>query len=375
MWTTRRITLSLAGLVLVLGAAALVVSADRLQGDGEAYVTHRAASARPLAVLGDSDSHSYQDQVSFPAASGKRGGVHRASTLQWTEVLQRLRPQQVDPGEWGVWGVPRVVARAQQWLGLANRAPRKQDYRYNFAISGAGCETLTEGGGRQVQRLLALMDREPRRWRDGIVVIRIGVNSFGMDDGLDQLARDPMAPPVQRELQACLAQVREAVALLHARHDGTRIVLVGIYDNSHWPRYFDRWRSRAELDNIARGLDVFDQALAGMAAADARIAFFDDRAWFARRWGTRDTLGAPAYKSVVLASGFTVNNTIGDDPHHAVIGDGHAGLVWNVLWTQSLIELLDQRFAAGITPLSDAEAAGFVAQTLPAASRQPTLGE
>lgn len=367
--------LSLAGLVVVFAAAALVASADVMQGDGEAYVTHRAATARPLAVLGDSDSHSYQDQVSFPTATGKRGGAHRSSTMQWTEVLQRLRPQQIDPGEWGVWGVPRVAARVQQWLRLGNRAPRKQDYRYNFAISGAGCETLTEGGGRQVQRLLALMDREPQRWRDGIVVIRIGVNSFGMDDGLEQLARDPMAGPVQHEVQACLARIRDAVALLHARHDRTRIVLVGIYDNSHWPRYFDRWRSRTELDNIARGLDVFDQALARMAAADARLAYFDDRAWFAQRWGTRDAMGAPAYGPVVLASGFTVHNTIGDDPHHAVIGDGHAGLVWNVLWTQSLIELLNRRFGAGVAPVSDGEAADFVTQVLATKGRQTPRGE
>ena len=367
--------LSLAGLGVVLAAAALAASADRLQGDGERYLAQRAQTARPVAVLGDSDSHSYQDQISFPAASGKRGGAHRATTLQWTEVLQRLRPLQVDPGEWGVWGVPRVVARAQQWLGLASRAPRKQDYRYNFAISGAGCEALTEGGGRQVQRLLAVMDREPQRWRDGVVVIRIGANSFGLDDSLDQLARDPMAAPVQREIQACIEQVRTAVALLHARHDRTRIVLVGIYDNSHWPRYFDRWRSRDELDHIARGLDVFDAALARMAAADARIAFFDDRAWFAQRWGTRDANGEPAYRPVVLASGFGVTNTIGDDPRHAVIGDGHAGLVWNVLWTQSLIELMNQRFGAGIAPLSDTEAAGFVERMVSAAGRPPTQGE
>lgn len=367
--------MSLAGLVAALAATALALSSDRLQGDGEAHVARRAATAQPLAVLGDSDSHSYQDHVSFPGASGKRGGLHRASTLQWTEVLARIRPQQIDPGEWGVWGVPRVVARAQHWLGLANRAPRKQDYRYNFAISGAGCETLTVGGGRQVQRLLTLMDREPQRWRNGFVVIRIGVNSFGMDDGLEQLALDPMAGPVQRAIAECIEQVREAIALVHARHAQTRIVLVGIYDNSNWPRYFDRWRSRAELDNIARGLDVFDKALADMASADPRLAFFDDRAWFAQRWGTRDALGAPAYRPLVLASGFTVSNTIGDDPHHAVIGDGHAGLVWNVLWAQSLIELLNRRFAASLAPVTDDEVSRFVGQVLSAGGRSMTQGE
>ena len=32
-----------------------------------------------------------------------------------------------------------------------------------------------------------------------------------------------------------------------------------------------------------------------------------------------------------------VRNTVGDEPRNAVIADGHAGLVWNVLWAQSLV--------------------------------------
>jgi len=342
------------------GVAALVFFSDGFQLAGADGAETRPASAVPLAVLGDSDSHSYQDKVSFPAGSGKRGGAYRATTLQWTEVLARLRAQELDQGEWGVWGVHRIVARVQEWVGLQNRAPRKEDYQYNFAISGAGCETLTTGGGRQVQRLLALMDREPARWREGVVVLRIGVNSFGMDDGLDQFARDPMGAGIQGEVAQCLSQVRAAIALVHAKHEQTRFVLVGIYDNSNWPRYFDRWQSSAALANVARGLDVYDQALQRMADADPRIAFFDDRAWFAKRWGTRDAQGQPAYRPVVLASGLTVHNTIGDEPHHAVIADGHAGLVWNVLWAQSLVELLNQRLGLKITPIGDAEASRLV---------------
>lgn len=37
-----------------------------------------------LAVLGDSDSHSYQDSLSFPPGSADRGGAYRARTFQWT---------------------------------------------------------------------------------------------------------------------------------------------------------------------------------------------------------------------------------------------------------------------------------------------------
>lgn len=351
--------------MFVAAAAALVLSADGLQADEAAdHPATRPARATPLAVLGDSDSHSYQDYVSFPAGSGKRGGAWRATTLQWTDVLARLRAQDIDPGPWGVWGVPRPVARLQQWMGLGNRAPRKQDYRYNFAISGAGCETLASGGARQAQRLIALMDHEPQRWRSGVIVVRIGVNSFGMEEGLERLARDPMDAATQREVAGCIEQVRRTVALVHEKHPQTHFVLVGIFDNANWPRYFARWQSAAEVANIARGLDVYDRALAAMAAQDARLAFFDDREWFARRWGGRDERGRPAYRVLSLDSGFRVENSIGDDPRHAVIGDGHAGLVWNVLWAQSLVALMKDRFGTDVAPIDDHEVTRFIERTL-----------
>lgn len=363
MWTLRRISVWLIGLLPVAACGLIVVTADQWRGDADSYLASRPPAARPLAVLGDSDSHAYQDTVSFPPSSGKRGGLHRAATLQWTEVLARVRPAQLDLGEWGVWGVPRPVARLQRLLGLQDRAPRKQDHRFNLAISGAGCETLTTGGGRQVQRLLALMDRDAQRWHRGIVVIRIGVNDFGMEDGLARLARDPADPLAQRAIGQCIEQVKAAVALLHERHAHLRIVLVGIFDNAHWPRYRERWQSASEIDNITRGLNAFDSSLAQIAAADSRIAFFDDRAWFAQRWGGRDADGRPAYRSLKLASGLAVSNTMGDEPGHAVIADGHAGLVWNALWAQSLVALLNERFGLGIAPIDDQQVSRFVDQT------------
>lgn len=338
----------------------VVATADQWRPVGVDERAARGATARPLAVLGDSDSHAYQDEVSFPRSGGKRGGAYRAATLQWTEVLARVRPNHFDLGEWGVWGVPRPVARLQHLLGLQDRAPRKQDHRFNFAISGAGCETLTSGGGRQAPRLLSLMDRDPLRWQEGIVVIRIGVNDFGMDDALERLARDPADAQVRGAIERCISQIEAAIAMLRERHGGVRIVLVGIFDNANWPNYFSRWQSPGELANIARGLDVYDAALVRLAAADSRIAFFDDRRWFAQRWGGRDAHGRPAFRSVTLASGLVVSNTMGDDPRHAVIADGHAGLIWNVLWAQSLVGLLNDRFGLGIAPLDDGEVARFV---------------
>jgi hypothetical protein len=177
---------------------------------------------------------------------------------------------------------------------------------------------------------------------------------------LDELANDSGATAARSAISSCTALIRSAVTAIHARQPTARLVLVGIFDNNHWPAYFARWQSAVEQANINRGLDRFDDALRALAAADRRLAFFDDRAWFAARWGKRDRNGAPAYRKVRLASGFEISNSVGDSPEHAVVADGHAGLAWNALWAQSLVTLLNERFDAHIAPLTDAEIAFFV---------------
>ena len=317
------------------------------------------AAAVALAVIGDSDSHSYRDIYTFPIASPMRGGAFRQGSLQWTEVLDRLRGKNLDLGPWGMYGYRRILARAGRVLGAAPRSPRKRDFRYNFAITGAGCDDLLDSPQAQVRQLLALMEGEPARWHDGIVVIRIGVNSFGGGEALEALARDPATSSALQTIAGCVAALDRSVALLHARQPGLRIVLVGIFNNAHWPPNLDRWQSPAALANIQAGLDAFDAPLRKMADADRRIAFFDDRAWFAGHWGSRDSAGLPAYRDLQLP-GLRVSNTSGDESHHAVLEDGHAGTAWNACWAQSLVALLNARFDARIAPITDAEIVALV---------------
>lgn len=323
----------------------------------------RDASAIALAVIGDSDSHSYQDSYSFPVSGDARGGAHKRSSLQWTEALNRLRGSQLDLGEWGVYGYRRLLLRAGRVVGLSLRAPRKEDFRYNFASSGNGCNDLL-GGTSQVLRLVELMDGDPVRWRTGVVVIRIGINTFGDADELDALAQNARAPATQARINGCIDSIQRSLALLHSRHPGLRIVLVGIFNDAHWAPYLDRWQSPIALSNIDAGLDVFDDALRRMARSDPRIAFFDDRAWFAEHWGGRDERGMPAYRDLMIGS-MRVGNTVGDEPNNAVLADGHAGTAWNACWAQSMVTLLNSRFGLGLAPITDAEVATLVEAGLP----------
>jgi hypothetical protein len=315
----------------------------------------------PLATLGDSDSHSYHDRIWAPKA---RGGPFAAGTFQWTEALQQMRGQQIDLGPWGVWGARKRWVQALNMVGLDARAPRKEDFRYNFAFAGARCEDLTEGVFRQTPRLIALMDETPARWVEGIVVIRIGINSLGSEPVLNGFAADPTNLVGRNAIDRCVSRIKESIDLIHLRHPRTRIAVIGILNNADWPPLLDRWQSAAAMANIGKGLDAFDTPLRQLAASDPRIAFFDDRAWFAQRWGGRGPDGRPAYKTLSAALPMAVSLTQGDDPRHAVLMDGHAGMVWNAIWAQSLVALLRSEFGVATPAISDTEVAAFVSAAL-----------
>ena len=344
--------------------------------DAETSASTSASPATPriaLAVLGDSDSQGYQNVEGPSASTVPRGGAYHASTFQWTEALARLRGDEFDLGAWGVHGMRGRAAIALEWLGLAHtaessgwevRAPVKQDHRYNFAFAGDGCADLFGGWSRQAPRLVRTMDAEPSRWRNGIVVIRIGGNDFGNDPtNLGLLAQDADSPAVRAKMDYCIGEIKKATAAIHSHHPETRIVLVGAFNNSHWERYFDRWQSPPLLANIARGLDYFDDALRAMTQADPRMAFFDDGKWFDSIWGRRGPDGRPDYRVLALGATIRVSNTGGDAPSHATLADGHAGLVWNAKWAQALVALIETSFGLRVAPIADDELQGFLLAT------------
>jgi hypothetical protein len=326
-----------------------------------------------FAVLGDSDSQSFHDPLTL-ADPSLRGGPYRATTWQWTEVLAQLRPNQIYPGEWGAWGTRASRAYFDEAFGFLARTPRKDDYRYNFAVSGATCSQLMGHPQRQAIRLVDLMNTEPQAWRNGIVLIRIGVNDIGGNDVLDALSRDPAAPHPAALINACIGEIGKAVALIRKQHPDTYIALVGVLNNADWSVDFNNWQSAGQIANIDAGMDLFDNGLRKLAAENRRVAFLDDRAWFRSLWGKRDDQGRPLYKTVHLSPGWAITNTSGDDPHNAVLSDGHAGVVWNTLWAQHLVTSLNAAFELHFTPITDAEVIDFLQPSFTASARStPSL--
>ncbi len=204
------------------------------------------------------------------------------------------------------------------------------------------------------------MDTEPQAWRGGVVLIRIGVNDISSPDMLGELSRDPGSAHVTAVIEACLDEVGEAVALIRKQHPDTYILLVGVISDLDWSADFNKWQSAREVANINAGLDLYDRGLRKLAATDKHVAFLDDRAWFERLWGSRDGEGRPAYKTVHLAPGWNITNKSGDEPHNAVLADGHPGVVWNALWAQNLVTVLNAAFGLKIKLITDAELSEFL---------------
>ena len=351
----------------VAAAAVLAFTVVAAWGDGApAGATGSSAppNAIPIAVLGDSNSHSYQDQVSFPPGSSERGGALRAQTFQWTEVLARLRGNEIDLGPWVRWGRPWWVAWAREIVGLLpSRSPIKEDYLYNFANSGAGCRHLMgERRGqpyRQAPRLVALMNKNPEQWRRGVVIINIGTNDW--NQVLDLQAQDPSAPQLRSVVDYCTQQITEAIALIHASHPSTRILLAGWVNEADAPESFDKYRDATSTTNIRKALTDANAELRKIADSDPRrIAFIDSEAWFAQRWGQRGPNGEPDYKTVRIGPSLRVTNTAGDTPDNMEVNDYHGGTAFNAMWAQTQVTRLREAFGLNLTPISDEEIARFM---------------
>jgi hypothetical protein len=88
----------------------------------------------------------------------RRGGEYHDVTLQWTEVLAATRADYFDMGGVGEHGNRGIVARARSWLGLEAKTPRKNDFRWNYARSGARCASLTTEWPEQTRWLVSAIE-------------------------------------------------------------------------------------------------------------------------------------------------------------------------------------------------------------------------
>ena len=265
-----------------------------------------------LAVLGDSDSHGYRDNV----LGTRRGGAYHETTLQWTDVLARARGDYFDLGEEGVWGSRGVIARVRAAVGLEAKTPRKFDYRWNYAVSGARCTTLLHEWPWQVRWLESALRHEPAAWANGLVVIRIGVNDVGLSSHMERYAEHGVTPGDRARIARCAEEIGAAARAIRKSHASVRIVVVGVADDSSWPVGIVPDRDAVQVAHIREALDLFDASVRNATEHVPGAVFMEDRSWYRSSWPDRDASGRAVLGARNLGGTVPITNTRGDEPHH-----------------------------------------------------------
>lgn len=341
--------------VVGLTALALVILLPEIR----ALTTPVAVSASPAAlkisVLGDSDSHYYDDFLD----QLQRGGEFHDYALGWPELWSRLRPGEVNFGPLGHWGTGYRLARLRDQLGLLGRAPAKYDYQNNYAVSGLKCESLQSSWPYQARWLIKQLGTDPPD--HGLVVIRIGVNDLGQLESQDEHAADGLTDSAMRRVKSCTEHIIAAAKAIAAASPQIRIALLGMARDYNLDIEAASRFNAAQAARIESVFSEFDGQLNAFAQQAPNVLFINDHDWHVARVGSR--LDRPPAASFAVA-GLQVLNRRGDHPQHLILADRHAGTLYNGLWLNHVIEQLNAGFGLSLTTLTEQELVELISPAL-----------
>jgi hypothetical protein len=235
------------------------------------------------------------------------------------------------------------------------KTPRKADFRWNYARSGARCASLVSAWPQQARWLASAIARDPAAWTDGIVVIRIGVNDLGQRRHLDEYAKTGLTDAHRRLIEECAREIASAIDVVRAASSSVRIVVVGVADDSSWPPATTARRTADVITRMRDVLDAFDRRLEQETTRRSGAVFMNDRTWYYEHWADFDAVGNPRQSGVSLGGATQITNTQGDAPTNLLLDDGHAGTVANAFWLRELITTINRSFGASVPTLTDEE--------------------
>ena len=312
----------------------------------------------PIAVLGDSDSHSYRDEYD----NKFRGGAFHSVTYNWPALWNKFRSHTITMGAFDTWGTHYRIAKIKHHLGLVGRAPKKLDYEYNYAVSGLRCESLLQGWPYQAKWLITRLKNNPEAWKNGIVVIRIGVNNLGSTKQLIQWGNTGLDDHANKVIDACISQIIEASDQILKTHPSIKIALLGMCRDCNITDTYTVWPTLTQITKRNTVLNHFDQKLMAYTQEKDRVLFIDDVKWLIKRYGDRHN--EPIKFATTLADKVSIVSAQGDHPSNLILADYHAGTVYNGLWLNNLIAQLNQGFQLDLTPLSEDEIYSVIAPAL-----------
>lgn len=299
---------------------------------------HRNIDSRvPIAVLGDSDSHSYRDKYVGPL----RGGKYHDYTFNWIELWAKLSGDEISPGRWIVTGSPYRGERVKNALGIKNRSPQKLDYEFNYALSGLRCNSLLGSWPYQGEQLINELRSNPEFWAKGLVIIRIGINDFGNRDEILRWAKIGLNDKSSEIISNCVDSITKISDSISSQSPNTKIAILGMTRGYNFADECCQNLEKPEIENIEQVLSLFDNNLKKYASNLSNIAFIDDHFWFNNIFGSQE-LGNLKPKIDYVGSTELINSS-GDHPKNMLLADHHTGTLYNGLWLIQLISELNRQ--------------------------------
>jgi phospholipase/lecithinase/hemolysin len=279
-----------------------------------------APTVTHLGIMGDSASDEYR-------ADDDRGGAYASTTLSWDELLERYRG--INVGRWGTWG-----------------GTRRSGYEHNWALSGATAEDVVNTG--QATGLA----QQVAAGEVNTVVLYVGANDFAIWNGA--YAKIYKGTLVDKTLEDYVNSVVSSIATAidTVRAAGpVNMIVTNLEDGGANPSQFPDPIKRQLVSNVIVSVNAdirsVVNARSGVALVDLHNAA-SDPVISSRIDLTNGNL-------MVAGQGISLK-TNGDEPHHALLSDGHFGTVIGCLLANYIfVNPLDSKFGQNIPPFSDEE--------------------
>jgi phospholipase/lecithinase/hemolysin len=283
-----------------------------------------------IGILGDSYSDEYQF---YPP--------DRTKARNWVEILAALRG--LDFGA----------------FSLASRGePRNQGFAYNWARSDASTDDLIAAGQHTG------LSAQVARGEVGLVMVSIGGNDF-----IRALQSPDPRGALERMLPRTLSNYRVAVETILAARDDVKVVLATLSDIRNLPEFAAPIRSgrlsAAIADEYTAAIARFNAQIKAIAARDPRITILDlDMATKVANLFSRDR---------IIIAGLPLDRTQPSNRLDAffLADSRHPGTMGQGLLAKMFVETINQRFGAGIPPLSETEVLAFARSPSTPAPRGP----
>ena len=299
-----------------------------------------------VAVLGDSDSHSYRDTYD----NKLRGGIYNKNTYNWFELWNLLSKKEINSGEWGAWGNHYRITKIKHRLGIKSRSPRKLDYKYNYSLSGLKCDSLFDTWPYQGQWLLEEIRSNPVRWSKGLVIIRIGINDIGNKNEVTKWAKTGLDEIAQNKVTECVNAITTSAQKLKNESRTIKIALIGVTRSYNFSGYCCQNLTREEINNIENVLQEFDKKLIKFSGLSENISYIDDHYWFNNLFGSQENQNL--LEKINYDGTIDLYNKSGDFPNNILLSDDHTGTLYNGLWVNHLISVLNKDFQLNLSSLA-----------------------